>query len=256
MIALHTPPRQPTIPIPTRMRQPPDSPARTTRLRRVLGKLITHGKELAQVLSRPQRPGAMAVLWISVRFGTKDIALMLARITRALRLAAALQAALPKEPPPPARPARAAQADRKPRARPAPRPRNSEDSVLATLPTSKEIAALLRDHPIGEVLTEICLGLGILTVEAFWQELEIVLLENGADRDRIAQDAKRRMDRCNRDSPAGVGGGVPAKPAVTAGSLPRRGGFRHRPSGIDRTNHPAVIHRAAPTGHRAAAPPS
>ena len=178
-----------------------NSPARTTRLRRVLGKLITHGKELAQVLSRPQRPGAMAVLWISVRFGTKDIALMLARITRALRLAAALQAALPKEPPPPARPARAAQADRKPRARPAPRPRNSEDSVLATLPTSKEIAALLRDHPIGEVLTEICLGLGILTVEAFWQELEIVLLENGADRDRIAQDAKRRMDRCNEILP-------------------------------------------------------
>ena len=191
----------PQFPDPHQDEAAANSPACTTRLRRVLGKLITHGKELAQVLSRPQRPGAMAVLWIGVRFGTKDIALMLARITRALRLAAALQATLPKEPPPPARPARAAPAERKPRARPAPRPRNSEDSVLATLPTSKEIAALLRDCPIGEVLTEICLGLGILTVETFWQELETVLLENGADRDRIVQDAEQRTARCNEILP-------------------------------------------------------
>ena len=172
-----------------------DAPARTARLRSVLGKLIAHGKELAEVLNR-RRPG-MARLWIAVRFGTKDLALVLARITRGLQMAAALQASLPQtqEPPRPVRPARPTPAERKPRTRPESQPRNNADSVLATLPTSKEIAALLRHRPVGEVLTEICLDLGILTVETFWQQLESVLLENGADRDRIAQDAAQRIDR-------------------------------------------------------------
>ena len=130
-----------------------------------------------------------------MRFGTKDVALILARITRGLQLAAALHATLPKDRQPQrrARPARSAPDMRKPRTRPTPPQRNDLNSVLATLPTPKEIAAQLRHRPVGDVLAEICIELGILTADDFWQELEIALVENGADRDRIVEDADERI---------------------------------------------------------------
>lgn len=177
--------------------QAADSPARTFRLRRVLGKLITHAKRMAEDLTR--RPSRGSAFWITVRFGTKDIALILARITRGLRLAAALQATLPKPPQGDQRedrrerPASSAPDAHKPRTRPTPLPRNNADSVLADLPTSKEIADLLRHRPIGDVLTEICIDLGILAVEDIWQELQSVLAENGGAPDTIAADAERRI---------------------------------------------------------------
>lgn len=178
---------------PNQDQAPADSPARTTRLRRVLRKLIAHGKQLAEDLTR--RPSATTVFWTAVRFGTKDVALILARITRGLQLAAALHATLPKDRQPQrrARPARSAPDMRKPRTRPTPPQRNDLNSVLATLPTPKEIAAQLRHRPVGDVLAEICIELGILTADDFWQELEIALVENGADRDRIVEDADERI---------------------------------------------------------------
>ena len=169
--------------------QAADLPARTSRLRRVLGKLITRAKQMAEDLTR--RPSRGAAFWISVRFGTKDIALILARITRGLRMAAALQATLPK--PQREAPARPAPAARKPRTRPAPVPRDNADSVLAALPTSKEIADQLRHRPIGDVLTEICIDLGILAVEDIWQELQSVLVENGGSPHKITRDAEQRI---------------------------------------------------------------
>ena len=156
--------------------QPPDprqdqahTPARTARLRHILRKLIAHAEDLTWDLTR--RPTGMAVLWITVRFATKDIPLILARITRGLRLAAALHATLP-------RPQREHQrehqreqpapAERKRRTRPTPQSCNkscnhADSGAPIALPTSKEIAAQLRNRPIGEILTEICLALGILT---------------------------------------------------------------------------------------------
>ena len=189
--------------------QPPDprqdqahTPARTARLRHILRKLIAHAEDLTWDLTR--RPTGMAVLWITVRFASKDIPLILARITRGLRLAAALHATLPR----PQRehqrenqreqPAQPAPAERKRRTRPTPQSSNHADSgAPIALPTSKEIAAQLRNRPIGEILTEICLALGILTTDPLWRELESVLLENGADCDRIAQDSRDRIDLCD-----------------------------------------------------------
>ena len=186
-----------------------DTPART-RLRHILRKLIAHAEHLTWDLTR--RPTGMAVLWITVRFATKDIPLILARITRGLRLAAALHATLP-------RPQREHQrehqreqpapAERKRRTRPTPQSCNHElcnhadSGAPIALPTSEEIAAQLRNRPIGEILTEICLALGILTEDPLWRELESVLLENGADCDRIAQDSRDRIDLCNTILPPG-----------------------------------------------------
>ena len=189
--------------------QPPDprqdqahTPARTARLRHILRKLIAHAEDLTWDLTR--RPTGMAVLWITVRFASKDIPLILARITRGLRLAAALHATLPR----PQRehqrenqreqPAQPAPAERKRRTRPTPQSGNhANPGAPIALPTSKEIAAQLRNRPIGEILTEICLALGILTTDPLWRELESVLLENGADCDRIAQDSRDRIDLCD-----------------------------------------------------------
>ncbi len=180
--------------------QATDAPARATRLRRVLRKLIRHGTLLAQDLTR--RPSGMTVFWIAVRFGTKDVAQILARITRGLRMAAALQATLPK--PQREHPARPAPAARKPRTRPTPPPRNDVNAVLATLPTSKEIADQLRDRPIGEILTEICTALGILTADQIWQELESVLLENGADPATVVEDSENRIANSEGFFPPGI----------------------------------------------------
>ncbi len=191
-----------------------DSPARTTRLRRLLGKLITHAKRMAEDLTR--RPSRGSAFWISVRFGTKDIALILARITRGLRMAAALQATLPKphREDQRERPARPAPAARKPRTRPTPLPRDNANSVLAALPTSREIADQLRHRPIGDVLTEICIDLGILTADDIWQELQSVLAENGGAPDKIAEGAEQRIAfSTDNFFPPDIGRSPPSQPA-------------------------------------------
>ncbi len=114
-------------------------------------------------------------------------------------MAAALKATLPeeREHPCPPRPARSASAARKPRTRPTPlpakNPAGATDAVLANLPTLKQIAAQLRDRPIGDVLAEICRDLGILTANSFWQELEIALRENGGNLDSVVEDSEKRI---------------------------------------------------------------
>lgn len=196
--------------------QPPDprqdqahTPARTARLRHILRKLIAHAEDLTWDLTR--RPTGMAVLWITVRFASKDIPLILARITRGLRLAAALHATLPR----PQRehqrenqreqPAQPAPAERKRRTRPTPQSGNhANPGAPIALPTSKEIAAQLRNRPIGEILTEICLALGILTTDPLWRELESVLLENGADPATVAEDSENRIANSEGFFPPGI----------------------------------------------------
>ncbi len=164
-----------------------DAPARTTRLRRLLGKLITHGRLLIEDLTR--RPSAMLIFSVAITFGAKDIALIIARLTRGLQLAAALKATLPNDKQPARRtcPARPAPAERKPRSRPTPR-----KAVLLALPTSKEIAERLHTHSIGDILVEICRDLGIHPRSFLWRELEGVIRENGGDFDSFAEAFERQ----------------------------------------------------------------
>jgi len=116
-----------------------------SRFRRVLDvvrKLIDYGKELATTL---QQRAATDLAAVTFSFGTRDISLILARITRGLLLANALEArvvALAARPAAPPRPARAP-AQRAPRApKPAAaRPTREADPRLALLPTPEQIAA-------------------------------------------------------------------------------------------------------------------
>jgi|SRR5271165_1977775 len=150
-----------------------NKPSRFRRVLDVVRKLIDYGKELATTL---QRRAATDLVTVTRPFGTRDIGLILARITRGLLLANALEArvvalaARPAAPPGPAR----APVQRTPRApRPASaKPTDAADHPrLALLPTPEQIAAEVRRRPIGAVIADICRDLGIMPTHPVWQEL-------------------------------------------------------------------------------------
>jgi len=88
----------PTAALTTRPNPPQDRAlggdlrTRTAHALGLIRKLIDYGKELAGTLQ--QRPSAETLFDITRCFGTLSIALILARITRGLRIAAALEARL------------------------------------------------------------------------------------------------------------------------------------------------------------------
>ena len=166
---------------------PTTEPSRSGRLLNLVRKLIDYGRELAATIR--QRTAAEP-LFAKVRFGTADLALVLARIARGLLLANALEARVLQ---------RAAHLDagRRPaRARSAPNApaalRVAEaDPRLANLPTAEQIAAEVRRRPIGAVIADICRDLGILPGlldRAFWDELSRAIIRHGGSLARLVKD--------------------------------------------------------------------
>ena len=151
-----------------------------TRIGEVLGlvrMLISYGSNLAHTLQQHAAdPEALPCFaFVASIFRTSNVSLILARITRGLLRAAALEARLLR------RAARGRDLDRlpaprKPRAaKPASkRRRPAQDSSLIRLPTPEEIAAEVRHRPMGLVLIDICLDLGIVPEQMnreTWEEL-------------------------------------------------------------------------------------
>ncbi len=158
---------------------PTTEPSRVGRLLNLVHKLIEYGKELATVLRQHSTTTDLASA--TRPFGTSDIALILARITRGLHRANALEARLIRsaarldaEPRPPAPPAIAKRVSAS-AARAAP----LVDARLAHLPTPEEIAAEVRRRPIGAVIADICRDLGITPSHAMWRELQLVIIREG-----------------------------------------------------------------------------
>ena len=169
-------------------------PSRFRRVLDVVRKLIDYGKELATTL---QRRAASDLAAATRPFGTSDIGLILARITRGLLLANALEArvvALAARPAPPPRPVRAP-AQREPRApRPASaRPTAEADPRLALLPTPEQIAAEVRRRPVGAVIADICRDLGIIPTHPLWQELSVAIVWHGGSFNRLFKDIWDRV---------------------------------------------------------------
>ena len=149
-------------------------PSRSSRLLGVVRQLIHYGRQLVTTLRDNPR-----------RFGAGDIALILARITRGLLRAEALEArvirdaarldAWPVLPPAsshrPSSPAGAAAA----------RPAKATQSHIAGLPTEKEIAAEVRRRPIGAVIADICRDLGITPYHPLWTDLSAAILRHGGN---------------------------------------------------------------------------
>ncbi len=174
--------------------QPDPHRAVPPRIGQVLGlvrTLIAYGKNLADTLRQhAAEPHLLPCFtFLATTFGTSDLALILARITRGLLRAAALEARLHR---------RAARGqDLKPAAIRLPSPRKPgaakpatppgrqvEDPSLAHLPTPEEILAKVRRRPIGAVLVDICLDLGIVPGQmdhATWEELRRDLILYGGN---------------------------------------------------------------------------
>ncbi len=164
-------------------------PGRIGRALSVVRKLITYGKQLVGTLSQ-RAIAATEVYSITLDFGTTDLAEIIARIARALDLAAALEdrlvsrAAQPERTPPANLPS-----DRQPRAAPPgvpatpPAAARDDDAkpCLAGLPTAEDLAAQFRRRPIGAVIADICRDLGIKPYHPLWRELSWAILDNGGN---------------------------------------------------------------------------
>ena len=168
-------------------------PSRNNRLLGFLRKLIDYGTQLVHSLQ--QRTAATALVTVVLRFGTRDIALILSRIARGLQLANALEAKLIR------RPVRQdpvlirTPSERKPRTdEPPAKPRASRAvSRLPDLPTAEEIAAALRNRPIGAVIADICRDLGIVPADPLWGEVMMVVVEYGGNLAKLYTDVFDRL---------------------------------------------------------------
>ncbi len=159
------------------------APARKPEDVRVLG-LIRHLIEGGRLLlaSLKARNAALPPISVIGRFGSLRLALIIARITRGLLLAEALEARLLRRRP---RPEPSVPVDR-PRRDPAPRRpcrTDAEDDaeLEAGLPTAEEIAARIRHRPVGAVLVEICRDLGIDTTHPLWRDIQKAIIFNGGN---------------------------------------------------------------------------
>jgi hypothetical protein len=155
---------------------PAAKPSRVGGLLSLVRKLVDYGTFLADTIRR--RGLGNHPRFHGRQFGTTSIALILARIARALLRAAALEARLirgahgldaPPRPPRARPPADAAAAPSAPRPRAG--PRHIDDDALAHMPTPEQIAAAIRHQPIGQVIADICRDLGIIPAHPLWREL-------------------------------------------------------------------------------------
>ncbi len=165
-------------------------PTGLDRLLSVVRWLIGYGKELAAAIHQRATEADFAI--VACRFGTIDLALILARITRGLRRAAALETALLarqakgqedapaatiRMPAGPRPPGRASSGDR-----PRRDPDAADAELLAHLPTEQEIAEEICRRSIGAVIVDICHDLGIVPGDLpsrFWDELNGAVLRYG-----------------------------------------------------------------------------
>ena len=159
---------------------PPTQPGRSASLLGLVRKLIDYGRELAATIRQRAftDPGPLITC-----FGTADVALILARISRGLHRANALEARLIRNADRLDAAPQAASSPRMPRAsRQAPAPSADEaDARLVHLPTPEQIAAKIRRQPIGAVIADICRDLGILPSNPLWRELQIAIIREGGN---------------------------------------------------------------------------
>jgi len=179
------------------------APTRTGRLLGFLHKVMDYGKSLARLVQ--QRAGSRVPTTLAGHFGTMNIALILARIVRGLRLATALEARLVAHP---LREEAASdvvptRSDRAPRiAQPTgPRARRIAPQ-LPDMPTPEEIAEAVRQRPVGAVIADICRDLGITQSHPLWDEVMTIVTEFGGNFVALVKDVVDRLCWWARDPTA------------------------------------------------------
>ena len=197
-----------------------DAPSRIGHLLGLVRFLIGYGKQLATTLQ--QRTPPTDLCNVIRNFGTIDIADIVARITRGLLRAAALEAKLDQrlareQAQQAAAAALTAPSSRKPRAaRPAHHRSVSapDDPGIVHLPTPEAIAAEIRRRPMGAVIADIIRDLGIVPSDPLWRELAGAVLENGGNLSALFTDTCDRIAVFLFDPP------TESYPAGEAPSLP------------------------------------
>jgi hypothetical protein len=181
-------------------------PSRSAALLQIVRSLIDIGRQrLAAIRSQP---GPEETHAIGRAFGTFNVALIVARILRGLRIAAALEvrvvAAAPDLDTPPR--ARATSATSAPRSRPKAKRSDAQDdaALLARLPTDREIAEMVRRRPIGVVLVDICHDLGIGIDHPLWQELKWVIIDHHGTPEPVMARTFQRLNDVRREIEHGL----------------------------------------------------
>jgi hypothetical protein len=158
---------------------PTNRPSRAERLLGLVRKLLDYGRELAATL---HQRAAADLLSLACNFGTRDLAQILASITRGLLRARALEARLERS---------AARLDAEPTRRDPPAQRRSRSDQPATLPDGtadprsaelsieEQIAAEVRGRPIGVVIADICRDLGIVASHPLWRDITLAIITEG-----------------------------------------------------------------------------
>ncbi len=191
--------------------QPPGPSGGTQRggagLLGLVQRLIEYGRTLVDTLQ--QRNTTEPPTDVAERFGSASLTLIIARITRGLWLAGALErriaraearpdASARRDTPDPATQDRPTQ-DRPIEVRPIEvRPRTTrrkpedEAAELANLPSARDIAARVRGRPIGAVIGDICRDLGIDGTHPLWAEVLDAITAHGGNLARMVNVVQRR----------------------------------------------------------------
>jgi hypothetical protein len=220
------------------------APNRAGRLLGFLRKVIGYGKELAASLQQRVSPCPEHVVTVMRNFGTVDIGLILASITRALLRASALEAAVvsrgdqPDDVPLRATPERLPRSTLRRSAQPAEPSATDADPRVVRMPTPQNIAAQIRRRPAGAVLADICFDLGIGTNHPLWPELRSVINENGGNAVALMLRIFRRERKAMEHGRTGVWADdpvplFPAQPTIAPPAWPQPQAALAATSGAD-----------------------
>ena len=170
-----------TAPAPTpTAKDPAQRDPERGRLLGLVRKLMDYGRDLVATLQSRNAPNPP--LNIAHRFGGATLALIIARITRGLMIAAALERRL-------LHPRPRAQGQARPTQSTSPRPSRTPrkpqpdeaEELLGSLPSAREIAARLRNRKTGAVIVDICRDLGIATDHPLWREIRDAIRSHGGN---------------------------------------------------------------------------
>jgi hypothetical protein len=181
---------------------PPTQPSRSANLLGLVRKLIDYGRELATTIRRRAFTDPTSVRCC---FGTADVALILARISRGLHRANALEARLLRiahrlD----AAPRGAASPGRLRAPRPAATPAADEANArVVHLPTPEQIAARVRRQPIGAVIADICRDLGIMPSHPLWRELQLAIIKECGNFAGLVKDILEQAFPISATAPPG-----------------------------------------------------
>jgi hypothetical protein len=185
-------------------------PTLSTHLLTLVGKLFDYGRGVILVLRQPPQVTRDHVAQVARRFGTPNLRLIVARVMRGLELALALKQRLmdsasrldtprkPRLPPLPRLPSLPAE---RARVQSPVRHGTPQDDMrlLNRMPTAEEIAARVLRRPIGKVLADICIDLGITPDHPLWRDLRLAVDAMGGQFRRVMRIALRRLKDARRE---------------------------------------------------------